>query len=78
MQTKSENEDLVKKPSDNQDVYNLPIDVKTKLNDLIKKNDIIDSIVKQLEFKSFKDFDSQVIIILFFNKINNKSKYYFI
>jgi hypothetical protein len=64
MQTKNENEDVVKKPSDNQDVDNLPIDVKTKLNDLIKKNDIIDSIVKQLEFKSFKDFDSQVIIIL--------------
>jgi translation initiation factor RLI1 len=64
MQTKNENEDIVKKPSDNQDVDNLPIDVKTKLNDLIKKNDIIDSIVKQLEFKSFKDFDSQVIIIL--------------
>ena len=59
MQTKDE--EMIKKGED--DVDNLPIDVKTKLNELKKKNDVIDSIVKQIEFKSFKDFDSQVNVV---------------
>ena len=56
MQTK---EDVIS-TEDQKDFENLPIDVKAKLNDLIKKNDTIESIVKQFEFKSFKDFDLQV------------------
>ena len=52
MKTKDE-EIIIKKKVDSGD----GIDVKTKFNDLIKKNDVI---VKKLEFKSFIDFDSQV------------------
>ena len=52
MKTKDE-EIIIKKKVDPGD----GIDVKTKFNDLIKKNDVI---VKKLEFKSFIDFDSQV------------------
>ena len=46
------------------EIENLPIDVKTKLNDLIKKIDTIESVVTQLESQSFKDINSQVPIYL--------------